>query len=550
MLINSSQANANSTKPLTTRQVQRNELDPRERANSFQLSYLPDAPPADLRNAGLQAIETPPPPVVAEEKPCEIVYGPEIDSYPGEQETQVPQRDRHSNHCHCMCNDDQYQQMYTANFGYYMGCVNQTPSLMGYANFGMDMNVGLNPNMGGMYGQQTCCPYPQISTASPYYGVNNYNMLDGIMNSGYGNYPGAFQVGTPNGAYNMNMDQYMQWASSQGAQNGGIQWPQIPGSNAYDFMANGNISALGSGSPQEIQSMISQLGQLKDQYGVNVQQIESMIGTLTEQLQQLQQEKNQLESARGEKEQQYYQLNSEHQQLTAQKAQLTSQNQQLNAQKGQLEGQIKGYKDGISTLKQSITAMETQAAALASNPITAAEAAALLAQVAQLKGQLALLQTQLAQSEAQLQQVNVQIKQVTAQLKNTEKRLDTTQKAMQQVQQEIVQIDKRLSQVYQQMAVLSQQINQGLNTLVERKTDMSMIDARNNNLNTYSAVTQGMPNLMNDPNGFTNSMKITSGATNLLNNVSMIGGLFGLNSVTGGGLFGGGGLGGLLGGLF
>lgn len=553
MLINRDAAfSQNNT--TTSRQAQRNELNSRERQNVFQYSYSPSNIPGDLRNVGIQPVETQPvapaTPQVTEEAPCEIVYGPEIDSYPGE-ETQVPDRDRHSNHCYCMSNDENYQQMYTANFGYYMGSVNPNSSLMGYANFGMNIGVDSSMGLSSSGNALSSSPYPQIYSSSPYYGVNNYNMLDGIMNSGYGNYTDTFSVGSSNGLsnglYNMNLDQLMQLAqSNQGGQNNySIQWPQIPGSNAYDFMSSGNISALGSGSAEDITSMLSQLGQLKEQYGANVDQIESMIGTLTEQLQQLQQEKTQLESARGQKEQQYYQLNSEHQQLTAQKSQLTSQNQQLNAQKGQLEGQITGYKEGITTLKGSITAMEAQAAALATNPVTAAESAALLAQVAQLKGQLALLQTQLAQSEAQLQQVIVQIQQVTAQLQQTEQRLQTTQQSMQQVQQEIGQIDQRLSVVNQQVSVLSQQINQGLNTLVERKTDMSMIDARSNNLQTYSMATQSMPNLLNDPNGFTSSMNTTSSATNILNSVSMIGGLFGLNSVTGGGLFGS-----LLGGLF
>ncbi len=555
-------------------------INQRERVNDYQFLYKPTGP-AELSNQQAQAATQTATPAPAPtdlnqgatvEPTCDnIVY----DDVAEQQDDQQPKyRDRH--HCHCdrMCNDEKYQVEFTANFNYYLNSVNQNPSLMGCygnygMNFGMGMDVSFTPdpsyqgnignigNFGG-YGYQQI-PYPGSYNASPYYGVNNSSLLNNIMtgtNNGYSNYmnnlsglqgysPYAGPQGYDqnfNNLFGMNAAQNY-GANTAGGSGNGISWPQIStGSNAYNFMVDGNLSALGSGSSAEIQSMIDQLNQLKNDYGTNVEQIEQQIGTLTEQLQQRQQEKNQLESTRSQKEQQYNQLGVQAQQAQSQQAQLTNQAQQLQAQKAQLTGQIASLTEGIASLTAGITAMETQAAALSSNPATAAAGAAMLAQVAQMKAQLVMMQTQLAQAQVQSQQVDVQSQQVAAQLQQVQQTFSQVQQQMQGVSQEVAQIDQQLSVINQEISYLSQQINQGLNTLVERKTDMAMIDARQNNIGYYGQMMQSQIPGVNlngytdkaDPNGFLNKMNYGSNTTNILNGVSLIGGLFGLNAAGGG----------------
>lgn len=440
------------------------------------------------------------------------------------------------NHFRRIKNEPGFMEAYASGFSDYLARVNPNQTLMGGFYGGMseraeaanavsmpnELFANISNSSSGVLPQSPeqyamLQQIKQETASSPYYGIDNFSILNNIMNN------------RPNVPYGMETS-------------GNVEWPQITSDPNIIKLMQGDMSSVRMSNPEELRNLIAQLGNLKKEYGSNVGQIESMVGTLTEHLQQLESEKRELESARNGQVQQFNQEQSRLQQLNAKKQQLTAQSQQLAQQKTALTTQITSLKEGIASMSASVTSMEAEAAALSANPLTAAAGAAMLSQVAALKAQIAMMQAQMAQSQAQLQQTEVQIQQTTAQLQQTDQAIAQSQQNLQNIRSSIEQIDQKLVAVNQQIAQISSQINQGLNLIVERKTNMAMCDVRSNNLNSYGNIyssLKGDKNGPTDSNGFLNQMRMGGGASNIMNTITGIANLFGFGGVSGGGLLGG-----------
>ncbi len=438
------------------------------------------------------------------------------------------------NHFRRMKNEPGFMEAYASGFSEYLTKVNPNERLMiglyGMSDSGeakgavpipneffanlSSPSVGVLPQTPEQYAMLQ--QIQQQTASSPYYGIDNFSILNNIMNN------------RPNVPYGMETS-------------GNAQWPQITSDPNIIKLMQGDMSSVRMSNPEELKNLIAQLGNLKQEYGSNVGQIESMVGTLTEHLQQLESEKRELEGARNGQVQQFNQEQSRLQQLNGKKQQLTAQSQQLAQQKTALTTQVTSLKEGITAMTASVTSMEAEAMALTANPLTAAAGAAMLSQVAALKAQIAMMQAQMAQAQAQLQQTEVQIQQTTAQLQQTDQAIAQSQQKLEGIRASIDQIDQKLVAVNQQIAQISSQINQGLNLIVERKTNMAMCDVRSNNLNSqgnlYSAL-KGDKNGPTDANGFLNQMQMGGGASNIMNTITGIASLFGFGGTSGGGILG------------
>lgn len=439
-------------------------------------------------------------------------------------------------HIQKMVGNDGYASAYNAQFRSYLQ-KNAPGTLMPEAEPSRFISKAAprTADLPASAGVQSVTVAPENQTYTPMQNVNSTNLANNIS----ANYTGSNTTTTSN----------INFSTGQ------VNWPQPNVDGATMRLLQGDMSQVMGASPEQLKEMIAKLQSMKVNLGENVKQLENMVGTLTEHLHQLESEKNQLEQTRGEQVKQFQQEQANYQKLTNTKSMLTQEAQQLQQQKMALEGQVTSLEASVQTLTASIASMKAEAAALSANPLTAAAGATMLTQVAALEAQLAAMKAQLAQAKVQLQQTKVAIQNNQLKQKQTDQAIAQSYQKLQQISGAIQQTDQKLLAVNQQIAVISQKINEGLNMIVERRTEMAMSDVRANNLNSYSQLygsfgggnsVYGSNGLMNgqhynkptDYNGFRDRSRIGGGTANLINTVSGIASLFGFGGTSGGGLFG------------
>ena len=94
-------------------------------------------------------------------------------------------------------------------------------------------------------------------------------------------------------------------------------------------------------------------------------------------------------------------------------------------------------------------------------------------------------------NESHYQQVEAQQQTNQRQLEQVAQSLSQLSAKLQTVNEELEQIDSQLSTVKEEISLLTQKVNEGLNIVVERKTENSMLGARTNQASQLQNIYQG-----------------------------------------------------------